>query len=181
VTLEKHSFRRWKTRELTTALGLRIASAVGQQTAGARNHYLVGNLAFTPADAERLRRLFGTATNDFSAGLETNVEEIRSAVSAIPPSAISTELDWMKFARALAHEARTYKGQTGQIWGLLDTASAAAPGYDQFANRNRWLRYIGEAFDCDNPITIATVFDLAKKHGWQGWSPPTPAGFMAST
>jgi hypothetical protein len=29
--------------------------------------------------------------------------------------------------------------------------------------------------DRDNPITIATVFGLAKRHGWQGWSPPTAA------
>jgi hypothetical protein len=34
------------------------------------------------------------------------------------------------------------------------------------------LRHISEAFNRENPITIATVFDLAKKNGWQGWSPP---------
>jgi hypothetical protein len=34
------------------------------------------------------------------------------------------------------------------------------------------LRYIREAFAREKPITIATVFDLAKKHGWQGWSSP---------
>jgi hypothetical protein len=33
------------------------------------------------------------------------------------------------------------------------------------------LRLIGEAFAREKPITIATVFDLAKKHGWRGWSP----------
>ena len=34
-------------------------------------------------------------------------------------------------------------------------------------------RYIDEALDRDHPITIATVFDMARKHGWQGWAPPT--------
>jgi len=36
-----------------------------------------------------------------SAGLETDIEEIRAAVAAIPPSAIATEPEWMKLARAL--------------------------------------------------------------------------------
>jgi hypothetical protein len=53
----------------------------------------------------------------------------------------------------------------------LETASAAAAGYDQNDNRQRWLRYIDEASDRDDPTTIATVFSIAKKHGWRGWSP----------
>ena len=85
--------------------------------------------------------------------------------------------------RGLAHEARIYKGQAEEIWEIADTASRAAPGYDQAENRERWLRYIDEALDRDNPITIATIFDLAKKHGWQGWSPPIarPGGTAAGT
>jgi hypothetical protein len=113
------------------------------------------------------------SNDDLSAGLETNIEEIRSAVMAIPSSAISIEVDWVKFVRGLAHEARIYKGQAEQLWEIADTASRQAPGYDEIGNRTRWLRYIDEATDRDTPITIATVFDLAKQHGWKGWSPPT--------
>jgi hypothetical protein len=127
---------------------------------------------FTAADRERLRKLFGDPDGSLSDGIETDVYEIRSAVSAIPPTAISTEADWMKFARALAHEAAVYKKQSEELWEILDTASRLAPGYNQPDNRTRWLRYIGEAFAREKPITIATVFDLAKKHGWRGWSPP---------
>ena len=125
---------------------------------------------FTAADRERLRKQFGHLDGSLSDGLETNVEEIRSAVSAIPPSEISTEADWMKFARALAHEAAVYKWQSEKLWEILDFASRGAPGYNEPENRTRWLRLIGEAFARDKPITIATVFDLAKKHGWRGWS-----------
>jgi hypothetical protein len=127
---------------------------------------------FTAADRERLRKVFGDPDGSLSDGIETNIEEIRSAVSAIPPSAIAAEADWMKFARALAHEAAVYKRQSEELWTILDSASCVAPGYDEPGNRTRWLRLIGEAFAREKPITIATVFDLAKKHGWQGWSPP---------
>jgi AAA domain len=41
------------------------------------------------------------------------------------------------------------------------------------------LRLIGEAFAREKPITIATVFDLAKKHGWQGWPPADEATFTS--
>ena len=121
----------------------------------------------------------GPPANDLAAGLDTNIEEIRSAVAAIPPSAITIEADWVKFMRGLAHEARIYKGQAEEIWEIADSASQAAPGYNQAENRKRWLRYVDEALDRDKPITIATVFDLAKKHGWPGWSPPiAPPGAL---
>ena len=77
----------------------------------------------------------------------------------------------MDLARALAHEAAIYKKQSEELWEVLDTASRPAPGYDEPDNRSRWSRYINEAFARENPITIATVFHLAEKHGWQGWSP----------
>jgi hypothetical protein len=132
---------------------------------------------FTPADAERLRRSFeahGIEMNGLSAGIETNIEEIRSAVAAIPPTAIASEPDWVHFfALVLAHEARIYTAQSEELWEIFDTASQSAPGYDQTENRTRWRRYMREALDRDKAITIATVFDLAKKHGWPGWSPPT--------
>src|SRR5450759_2568283 len=78
---------------------------------------------FDPVHADRLRCKFGVqhlAADDLSAGLQTNIEEIKSAVSMIPASAISTELEWMKLARGLAHEAMIYKGQTEQLWEILD-------------------------------------------------------------
>jgi AAA domain/RepB DNA-primase N-terminal domain/Primase C terminal 2 (PriCT-2) len=176
--------RRWKVRDLATALGLSTSSTVAPQPSGTASRYLAGNAAFSPADAERLQRLFEHLTDDLSAGLETNIEEIRSAVLAIPPSAISTEPEWVKFTRGLAHEARVYKDHAEELWEVVDEASRSAPGYDQAENRKRWLRYIDEAHDRDRPITIATVFDLARKHGWQGFTlpiaPPSGGGFGAA-
>src|SRR5262249_50505690 len=108
--------------------------------------------------------------------IETNIEDIRAAVSLIPPAAISKEQDWMNFARGLAHEAAVYPDQAEELWEILDAASRRAPGYNESDNRNRWERYISEAFNCGNPITIATVFHLAIKHGWPGSSPPIAPG-----
>ena len=130
---------------------------------------------FNRADGERLRKLLGMPADSLSDGLEANIEEIRSAISAIPLSAISTEPDWVKLARGLAHEAAVYKKQAEPLWEVLDGASRNAPGYNEADNRDRWSRYIREAFDRANPITIATVFDLAKRHGWLGWSPAITA------
>ncbi len=135
--------------------GSDAASADGQQS------------HFTADDRERLRKLFGDPDGSLSDGIETDIDEIRSAVSAIPPSAISIEGDWMKFARALAHEAAVYKKQSEELWEILDTASHLAPGYNEQENRTRWVRYIGEAFSREKPITIASLFDQAKRHGWQ--------------
>ena len=87
-----------------------------------------------------------------AAGLETNIEEIRSAVSAIPPSAISTEPDWVKSTRGLAHQACIYRDQAEEIWGIAGRASQSAPNYHHAENRKRWGRYVDEAFDRDNPI-----------------------------
>src|SRR3954469_22860891 len=42
-------------------------------------------------------------------GLEPNLDEIRAAAATIPPSAIAAEPEWVKVARALAHEAAVYK------------------------------------------------------------------------
>jgi hypothetical protein len=160
------AMRSWNFSELVEKLELSPEQPATKQ--GQRDIF---NL--TPAERERHQKAFGhLPLESLSEGLETNIEEIRSAVSAIPPSAISTESEWMKFARGLAHEAAVHKKQTEELWEILDTASRRAPGYNEADNRKRWERYIGEAFDRENPITIATVFDLAKKHGWPGWSPP---------
>ncbi len=167
---------RWNFFELIARLGLSPAKAVpnqGQQNAATLMPF---NNELSPSSRERLKKLFGhLPVESLSEGLETNIEEIRSAVSAIPSLAISTELEWMRFARGLAHEAAVHKDRTEPLWEILDTASRPAPGYDEADNRSRWLRYIDEAFNRENPITIATVFDLAKKYGWQGWSPPVTA------
>src|SRR5262249_34445607 len=127
VTLRKSSQpRRWKLDELTATLGLPIAPTAGSRPTGSNgtNPAKVTSkvtppaatvaampAVFTRADAERLSRLFGLVTDDLGAGIETNIEEIRSAVSAIPPTAISTEPKWMNFMRGLAHEARIFKSQ----------------------------------------------------------------------
>ena len=40
-------------------------------------------------------------------------------------------------------------------------------------------RYIDEASDRENPITIAATFHIAREHGWPGWSPPVvPTGSL---
>jgi hypothetical protein len=103
-------------------------------------------------------------------GLEPNLNEIRAAVTAIPPSAIATEPEWMRLARTLAHEAAVHKSYTEQLWDILDAASRGAPGYRQEDNRNRFQRYISEALNRPNPITIATLFQMALDHGWDGRS-----------
>ena len=64
---------------------------------------------FNAADGERLRKLFGDPSNSLSSGIETNIEEIRSAVAAIPASAISHERDWTTFARDAALCSERYR------------------------------------------------------------------------
>ena len=101
-----------------------------------------------------------------------SIEEVRSAVSAIPPAIITSEPEWMRLARALAHQAAVHPDQADQLWEILDTASRVAPHYDKDDNHDRFERYIREALDRESPITVGTVFHMAIEHGWQGWSPP---------
>jgi AAA domain/Primase C terminal 2 (PriCT-2) len=165
--------KRWKVAELVEKLDLQEIRPKATRTQHTQN----SSGPFTPAEAERLRRKFriekSAVRSELAAGIDTNLEEIRSAVDAIPPSAISAETDWMKFARAMAREARIFPDQAEDLYEIVDTVSRRAPGYDEAENRKRWLRYKDEALDRDDPITIATVFNLAKKHGWTAWSPPT--------
>src|SRR5215211_1495595 len=176
VRLILHEPRRTvKSAELLMQLGASLTASSAQ----APQRTVSG---FPDADPERSRWLFGdyymASAGELTAGLETNIEEIRSAVSAIPPSAISSEPEWMKVARGLAHEPAIYEDQADQLWEILDTASRAAPSYNEIDNRERWIRYRDEAFNTDTPITIATVFHMARRYGWPGWSPPvTPAGY----
>jgi hypothetical protein len=160
---------RWQSAELVAKLGLAPEPEPAVQD---REGVL------EPADRERLRNLFGPflgspLSNDLSAGLKTNASEIRSAATAIPATAIATEADWMKVARALAHEAWIYKGQAEDLYEILDAISARAANYDANENRRRWERYIGEAGNRANPTTIATLFASATQHGWKGWIPGT--------
>ena len=109
--------------------------------------------------------------SNLSAGIESNLEEIRSAMDAIPPSALASEGDWMRIARALAHTARIFSSQSEDLWTIFDARCAQAPNYNAVDNRTRWERYISEVHNRENPITIGTLFHLAKSFGWQGWSP----------
>src|SRR5262249_49326965 len=85
--------RRYQPQELEAALAKHIA-----QAAVAKNS--VGNvISFDP-------KLFPprepiTGPTDLSAGFGINVEEICSAVTAIPQSQFATEGGWMTIARAL--------------------------------------------------------------------------------
>jgi AAA domain/RepB DNA-primase N-terminal domain/Primase C terminal 2 (PriCT-2) len=158
----------WHCSELVKTLKL----SPGQP---APKHAQCDHFNITPDERERCPKRFADRPIEaLGAGIETNIENIRSAVSEIPPSAISTEQEWMRFARGLAHEAAAYPDQADQLWDILNTASRRAPNYDEAGNESRWQRYIDEAFARDRPITIASVFDLAKKHGW-------PSGTGAST
>ena len=106
---------------------------------------------------------------------EGSAEEIRSAVAAIPSSAIATEPEWVKLARGLAHHVAIGEATFEELWPILDGASSRAPGYDEENNRDRFSRYIREALTHNNPITIGTVFHLAIQHGWQRPSWPIDA------
>jgi hypothetical protein len=128
---------------------------------------------FTPDPI--VQELFRNATGRLSDGLEADVEKIRSAALAIPSSANATELDWVRIARALAREAAIFPKSEPQLWAILDEISRSAPNYDKEDNRRRWDRYQREAHNSDRPITIATLFDLASKHGWRGYVPLTPS------
>jgi hypothetical protein len=100
---------------------------------------------------------------------EIDPDRVRSAALAIPSAVLAVEEEWMRVARALAHTAWVHPDLADVLWDILDTVSRAAPGYDEVQNRRRWDRYINEASAEENPITIATLFHLAGKHGWSGW------------
>ena len=82
-----------------------------------------------------------------SAGLETNIDETRSAVTAIPPSAISTEPEWVKLARELAYEAQVYnKKKAEELWDILDIIRPSALPLGDRAARNGC-----QCIGCGNP------------------------------
>jgi hypothetical protein len=111
-----------------------------------------------------------SGVNELAAGIpQIDLDRVRSAALAIPPYILAEEAEWMRVARALAHTAWRHPGLADSLWDILDTVSRPASGYDEVENRQRWDRYINEASARQNPITIATLFDLAGKHGWSGW------------
>jgi hypothetical protein len=131
----------------------------------------------SPEERKHIYKLFGhLPVESLAAGLEANLDELRSAVAAIPPEAITHEYDWMRFARALAWEARLYPERKEILWEMLDGASRRAPKYDERNNRIRFERHIAEAFDHETPNTPITIFYIAKEHGWR-W--PDPKDFPA--
>jgi hypothetical protein len=71
------------------------------------------------ADFSRLdvavQQLLKDASGRLSDGLEADVEEIRSAALAIPPSALATEHDWGRIARGLAREAATFPNSDQKV------------------------------------------------------------------
>jgi AAA domain/Primase C terminal 2 (PriCT-2) len=114
-------------------------------------------------------------------GLEPNIEEIRSAAAAIPASAIATEPEWMNLARALAHTAAIHKDYTEPLWEVLDAVSRRAPSYNKDDNRRRFERYISEALNRSDPITLNTLYHMALHHGWDGRVAPANATAVVNT
>ena len=176
VKLTKAPVVRWKLPDLIAKLGLSPAKTTGSQpntaNAAPRNNNVASSklpdwvLNSRPASAFAHLPL-----ESLAAGLETDIDEIRSAITAIPPTAIATEPEWMKFARALAYEAAVInKKQAKELREICDAASARAPGYNQEDNRRRFQRYMSEALDQENPITISTIFRMAREHGWNGYT-----------
>ena len=165
--------RRWKFSELVAKFAASPAAATAPASNRAsRNNVVSFKLPEWAINYRPPAVLAHLPIESLAIGLEPNLKEIRAAVTAIPPSAIATEPEWMRLARALAHEAAVHRSYTEQLWDILDAASRGAPGYNQEENRNRFQRYISEALNRSNPITIATVFHMALEHGWQGCAPP---------
>ena len=172
----------WRLSDLMSKLGLSLSANIKEvaKQSGPPNDTNMDPAGFTKGPAKVFAAAL--ANDNLSDGLEANIDEIRSAVMAIPPSAISTEPKWEDFARMFAHEAARFPKNREVLEQILDTASRAAPGYDAENNRERFQRYIDEAFDRETPLTIRSVFKMALDHGWQGWSPSmTPAALPPVT
>jgi hypothetical protein len=108
-----------------------------------------------------------------AASCPDDIATIRAAVKVIPSAALSSEHEWTRLARALAHKAALVPEQRRELERILDDASRDAQGYDEEENRRRFQRYVDEAFDHREPITIKTAYHMASTHGWTGWQPAT--------
>jgi hypothetical protein len=186
VTLERanqHPY--WTKGGLAIALGFGFAanSPVNPvQAANSNknnNNIAIGDFS-DPTYHAWVQQHFGHLSDRLSDGLEPDLEAIRSATEAVQPATISSEPDWVKLARALAHHAAIFPKFEPELYTILDGASRRAPGYDEEENRRRWIRYKDEAFDRQQPITIATAFDLAKKDGWLGYLKLAPSPVTAT-
>ena len=163
--------RRWGFSELVAKFAASPAAATSPASdAAPKNNVVAFKLPEWAINYRPPAVLAHLPIESLAIGLEPNLNEIRAAVTAIPPSAIATEPEWMKMARPLAHEAAIHKGYSEQLWDILDAASRLAPGYNLENNRERFHRYIREAFNRSNPITVATLFHTALDHGWDGRS-----------
>ena len=169
---QEHPVQRWQLPDLISKLGLSPSPATPEDNVvpfKAREWAIEGRPS---AFFAQLR----TPIESLTEGLDTNTEEIRSAVMAIPPSVIADEGNWMRLARGLAHEGRVFKKEK-EMWEILDAASRRADNYDEEDNRRRFQRYMNEALDREDPISVYTVFRMATQHGWHSWSPPiAPTG-----
>jgi hypothetical protein len=166
VKLLNASGGRWQLPDLVSKLGLSSSTAPNSNVVDSKLPEWVLN-SRPAAEFAHLSPLDESLTQ----GLDTNIDEIRSAVMAIPSHVMAVEAQWMRLARGLAFEARVYKKEK-EMWEILDTASRRAGNYDEEDNRRRFQRYMSEATNREEPITIYTVFRMAAEHGWRGWSPP---------
>jgi hypothetical protein len=72
----------------------------------------------------------------------------------------------------LAHSAYLHPARAEELWEILDGLSQRAPGYEAAGNKDRWERYVREAGNRQQPITIATLFAMARSAGWRGSASP---------
>ena len=117
------ALRRWKLSDLIDKLGL--SATTPDRTNGN------GEPPPRPEIADALKHL--KPQTYLAGGIEyptADIEEIRSAASAIPVSAITNKSEWMDFARALAWEAKMRPERYDMLWEILDTTSRGAPKYD---------------------------------------------------
>src|SRR4051812_1826621 len=88
---------RWDLSELIQKFGL-------SQTAPPPSNLVPFKLPDWATQTKPAQAFAHLPVESLAAGLEPNLEEIRAAAATIPGSAIATEPDWMKVARAFAHE-----------------------------------------------------------------------------
>src|SRR5262249_54098283 len=105
--------------------------------------------------------------------LEADLEEIRSAAEALPPTALADEGTWTRVAQAIAHHASIYPAQAEDLYAILDEVSRRASGYDADENWHRFLRHIEGARRREDPITTGTLFHMAQSHGSPNSAPAT--------
>jgi hypothetical protein len=174
VTLERANHHpQWTKGALAVALGLGFAAKPPVNPGPVlpspqKTSYVAIGGFDDPIYHAWVQKHFGHLTDRLSDGLEADVEEIRSAALAIPPSVLASEHDWVRFTRGIAHAAATFPASSEELYAIVDKASRQAPGFDPEENLRRWRRFRDEAFDREQPITVATVFDMARRHGWTG-------------